>query len=65
MPHDPETESLPMNCLFTDTITVPVEDPLVLSSMHFPLDRELLDMPTVIPEQEVEEEYFFWDDVAG
>ena len=59
------TVSLLTNTFFCDTLPAQESEPAEEIELTAPLNRELLDMPNVIPETEGADEYFFWDDVAG
>ena len=59
------TVSFPLGLFGNATMNVPetasIEEPV----MVLPLDRELLDMPNVIPETEGADQSFYFDDVSG
>ena len=66
MPNPTNTVSLLTNTFFCDTLpSQPAANPPETPSAEFPMNRELLDMPNVIPETDAGDEYFHWDDVAG
>jgi hypothetical protein len=60
------TVSFPLGLFGNATMNVPEDahEPEE-TVMSLPMDRELLDMPNVIPETEGAEVLFYFDDVAG
>jgi hypothetical protein len=67
-PNPTNTVSLLTNTFFCDTLPSQPQSPvkqIEASSTQFPLNRELLDMPNVIPDTDGADEYFGWDDVSG
>ena len=65
-PNRPLTMSLPIGLFSSATLTAPVEPPAKaeVEADAFPFERELLDMPTFIPEMEGLDEDIYWDDGA-
>jgi hypothetical protein len=59
------TISFPLGLFGNATMNVPPANPLEEPATRFPLDRELLDMPNVIPETEGADEFFHLDDAAS
>jgi hypothetical protein len=56
------TVSLPLGLFSCATISAPLPKISRTEPFPFPLDRELLDMPAVIPETDGLEDDLFWED---
>ncbi len=59
------TVSFPLGLFGNATMMVPEVAETKEPATDLPMDRELLDMPNVVPETEEADEYFDFDDVAG
>jgi len=59
------TVSFPLGLFGSATMNIPETAVIPEPVMALPMDRELLDMPNVIPETEGADEFFYFDDVAG
>jgi hypothetical protein len=59
------TVSFPLGLFGSATMNIPEAAGSAAPVMELPMDRQLLDMPNVIPETEGAEEYFYFEDIAG
>ena len=59
------TVSFPLGLFGNATMMVPEVAEVPEPVMELPMDRELIDMPNVVPETEGADEHFYFDDVAG
>jgi hypothetical protein len=61
----PITVSFPLGLFNSATMNVPPADAIEEKPITLPMDRELIDMPNIIPETEGADKYFYFDDVSG
>lgn len=58
------TVSFPLGLFGSATMNIP-EVATMEPMKVLPIDRELLDMPNIIPQTEGADRFFYFDDVAG